>query len=107
MPQVLVTGAAGFIGSHLCETLIARGCTVRGLDSFTTFYDPRKRSRRPVRHLPARLDQGSPDAPRPAPRHPQAPAGRTRWLSSPQWSGEHARRSTPAHGRGHLRAHRR
>lgn len=45
MTQVLVTGAAGFIGSHLCESLIRRGCTVRGIDAFTTFYDPdRKRS---------------------------------------------------------------
>ena len=44
MTQVLVTGAAGFIGSQLCESLLRRGCTVRGLDAFTTFYDPdRKR----------------------------------------------------------------
>ena len=44
MTQVLVTGAAGFIGSHVCESLLRRGCTVRGLDAFTTFYDPdRKR----------------------------------------------------------------
>lgn len=45
MTQVLVTGAAGFIGSHLCEALIARGCTVRGLDSFTAFYDPARKRR--------------------------------------------------------------
>jgi len=45
MTQVLVTGAAGFIGSHLCESLLRRGHTVRGLDAFTTFYDPdRKRA---------------------------------------------------------------
>ncbi|MGH3342481.1 MAG: NAD-dependent epimerase/dehydratase family protein [Carbonactinosporaceae bacterium] len=45
MTRVLVTGAAGFIGSHLCESLLRRGCQVRGLDSFTTFYDPgRKRA---------------------------------------------------------------
>jgi UDP-glucuronate 4-epimerase len=45
MTQVLVTGAAGFIGSHLSESLLRRGHTVRGLDSFTTFYDPdRKRA---------------------------------------------------------------
>jgi nucleoside-diphosphate-sugar epimerase len=44
MSQVLVTGAAGFIGSHLCEALLARGHRVRGLDSMTTFYEPwRKR----------------------------------------------------------------
>ena len=45
MTHVLVTGAAGFIGSQLCESLLRRGCSVRGLDAFTTFYDPdRKRS---------------------------------------------------------------
>lgn len=45
MSQVLVTGAAGFIGSHLCESLLRRGHSVRGLDAFTDFYDPaRKRA---------------------------------------------------------------
>jgi len=34
----LVTGVAGFIGSHLAERLIEVGCTVVGLDSFTTYY---------------------------------------------------------------------
>ncbi len=43
MTRVLVTGAAGFIGSHLCESLLRRGCEVRGLDAFTTFYDPRRK----------------------------------------------------------------
>lgn len=33
---VLVTGAAGFIGSHLVDALVARGIRVRGLDNFTT-----------------------------------------------------------------------
>lgn len=37
---LLVTGAAGFIGSHLCETLSARGDRVVGFDCFDTFYDP-------------------------------------------------------------------
>lgn len=36
---VLVTGAAGFIGSHLCEALLALGRPVRGLDSLTGHYD--------------------------------------------------------------------
>jgi UDP-glucuronate 4-epimerase len=37
--KVLVTGAAGFIGSHLCDKLIADGNTVVGLDNFDPFYD--------------------------------------------------------------------
>jgi UDP-glucuronate 4-epimerase len=38
--KVLTTGAAGFIGSHLTERLLARGCHVVGLDNFDDFYDP-------------------------------------------------------------------
>jgi len=34
----LVTGAAGFIGSHLCEHLLAAGDEVRGVDAFTDYY---------------------------------------------------------------------
>ncbi len=35
--RVLVTGADGFIGSHLCETLKARGCRVRALAQYNSF----------------------------------------------------------------------
>jgi len=43
--KVLITGAAGFIGSHVAETLLARGDTVAGLDNFNDYYDPaRKRA---------------------------------------------------------------
>ena len=37
---VLVTGAAGFIGSHLVEKLVGRGERVVALDNFNDFYDP-------------------------------------------------------------------
>jgi UDP-glucose 4-epimerase len=35
---VIVTGAAGFIGSHLCEALLASGQRVIGIDCFTDYY---------------------------------------------------------------------
>jgi len=38
--RVLVTGAAGFIGSHLVDALLARGDRVLGVDNFDDFYDP-------------------------------------------------------------------
>ena len=38
MPASLVTGAAGFIGSHLCERLLQAGHRVVGLDAFTDYY---------------------------------------------------------------------
>ena len=38
--HVLVTGACGFIGSHVSEALLARGDTVYGVDNFNDFYDP-------------------------------------------------------------------
>ena len=36
--RVVVTGAAGFIGSHLCERLLALGHQVVGIDSFADYY---------------------------------------------------------------------
>lgn len=39
--RAVVTGAAGFIGSHLCADLLASGDEVVGIDSFTSFYPAR------------------------------------------------------------------
>ncbi len=36
--KCLVTGAAGFIGSHLCERLLQLGHAVAGLDAFIPYY---------------------------------------------------------------------
>ena len=40
MSAILVTGGAGFIGSHLCERLLSDGVHVICLDNFDSFYDP-------------------------------------------------------------------
>jgi UDP-glucuronate 4-epimerase len=41
MGVAVVTGAAGFIGSHLCAALLADGHRVRGIDNFDPYYDRR------------------------------------------------------------------
>ena len=39
----IVTGAAGFIGSHLCAHLLDQGDEVLGIDCLTDYYDPRRK----------------------------------------------------------------
>ena len=58
--KVLVTGAAGFIGMHVAQRLLARGDEVVGIDSLNSYYDPALKA--------ARLDELA--------RHPQAGAFR-------------------------------
>ena len=44
MNHVVVTGAAGFIGSHLVDRLLDDGQSIIGIDSFTDYYDPATKS---------------------------------------------------------------
>ncbi len=48
---ILITGAAGFIGSHLTERLLSRGEEVVGFDAFSLDYDPRIKRRNLERAL--------------------------------------------------------
>jgi nucleoside-diphosphate-sugar epimerase len=67
MARALVTGVAGFIGSHLAERLLRDGVSVTGVDCFTDYYDPalKRRNLEGVRAHPAftllDLDLGAAD----------------------------------------------
>ncbi|MBM3540032.1 MAG: NAD-dependent epimerase [Alphaproteobacteria bacterium] len=50
--KVLITGAAGFIGMHVCERLLARGDEVIGVDNLNNYYDVRLKEARLARLTP-------------------------------------------------------
>lgn len=50
--RVLLTGAAGFVGFHVTEALLARGSQVLGIDNLTPYYDPALKQARLDRLLP-------------------------------------------------------
>jgi UDP-glucuronate 4-epimerase len=57
--RYVVTGSAGFVGSHVCEALFERAHDVDGVDAFTDYYDPslkRANAARLARHDGFRAD---------------------------------------------------
>ena len=63
MSRFLVTGAAGFMGSHLTEALLARGDDVVAVDSFTDYYDPSLKEANARAFEVARLDVAEDELP--------------------------------------------
>ena len=54
--RYVVTGAAGFIGSHLVDSLLADGHDVAGVDCFTDYYDPAEKEANAQGRDVARVD---------------------------------------------------
>ena len=76
--KILVTGTAGFIGSHLAQRLLARGDEVVGLDSINDYYDVRVKYGRLQRARPT-----SPTTPwSPRARNPITGSSSCSWKTS-------------------------
>ena len=73
---ILVTGAAGFIGSHMCEALLLRGASVVGLDKVRSLLQPGAQA---AQRTGDRGDGGA--------RRRNFPAGRGTWGTRSCWSG--------------------
>lgn len=52
--KILITGAAGFIGSHTAEYFAKLGHTVYGLDNFSSYYDISLKKNERSRHCEPR-----------------------------------------------------
>ena len=57
--KILITGAAGFIGSHTADFLLNRGDTVVILDNLNTYYDPEVKRENVRLWRRSRLEQSS------------------------------------------------
>jgi hypothetical protein len=89
----LVTGAAGFIGSHLAERLVAEGHAVRGVDCFTDYYPRTDKEanleglRREPRFELVEADLAETDSRRCPAASPRVPPGRP-GKRAPPWGKE-------------------